>query len=175
MAGIQTGSKTFISLTDVPDSYATFGNFIVSVKGTENGLHFIPQSIVTPTTFISLTDCPGSYAGAGGKFVQVNIVENGLVFVYFGIVSLAADHIVVGGDYTIIMDASGGLRTVTIPDATTNIGRVLNIKKFDNTVNIVTLIPSVGGQTIEFGPNYNLTVKGQSVTIQSNGINWYVI
>jgi hypothetical protein len=174
MAQIQSGSKQFIQLLDVPNTYAGSGNKIVSVKGTVDGLEFIPPAGAV-TTFLSLTDTPANYTGAGGKFVVVNVAENGLEFKYYGIINVNVNTVVGQSDYTIIMDATGGIRTVLVPDATLYTGRILNIKKFDNSANVVSIVSMAFGQTIEFVPTYNLTVKGQSVTIQSDGTNWYII
>ena len=175
MAERSGGVKRFIQLTDTFPAYTGLGNRLVSVKGTENGLETVPQSFGPVSTFLALTDTPNSYAGAGGQHVEVNPAENALVFGFYGIRNVAGDAIVVSGDYTIIIDASGANRTVGVVDATTNTGRILNIKKSDSSGNTVKVDPIVVGQTIDGLPTYMLTVQNQSVTIQSDGTNWYVI
>jgi hypothetical protein len=37
------GASTFLDLTDTPNDYSTFSGYIVAVKGTEDGLEFIPS------------------------------------------------------------------------------------------------------------------------------------
>jgi hypothetical protein len=175
MSSISSGVKRFTQLVDVPQSYTGLGNRIVSVKGTENGLETVAQSVGPVSTFLALSDTPGSYAGAGGQHVEVNTAENALIFGYFNIRNQAIDAVVVSGDYTIIMDASGGNRTITIPSAVTNSGRILNFKKSDNSVNTVLINPLIAGQTIDGVSTYRLTVQYQTVTIQSDGTNWYII
>jgi hypothetical protein len=175
MASRSGGVNRFTQLADVPQSYVGLGNQLVTVKGTENGLETIPQSGGPVTTFLSLTDCPHSYAGTAGQHPEVNTAENALIFKFYGIRNVNVNAVVIAGDYTIIMDASGGDRTVGIVDATTNTGRILNIKRFDASLNTLTIFPIVGGQTIEFVNKYLLTSKGQSITIQSDGANWYII
>jgi len=174
MSNIQTGRKPFIQLTDVPNSYVGLGNRIVTVKGTEDGLETIPQSAGTVTTFLALTDTPASYAGASSKYVKVNPAANALEFVYFPLRSQAVNAILTVNDFTLLMDASGGTRTATLPSAATVTGIIYNIKKIDTSGNIVT-ITTIGGQTIDGASTYSLTVQYQSVTIQSDGSNWFII
>jgi hypothetical protein len=174
MSKIETGRKTFIQLTDVPQSYVGLGNRVVTVKGTEDGLETIPQSTVTPTTFIALTDTPASYAGASSKFVKVNSTANGLEFVYFPIRTSLISTTLTVNDFTVMMNATGGNVVATLPDATTVTGIVYNIKKKDTTANIVT-ISATGAQTIDNIGSLTLTVPYQSITIQSDGANWWII
>lgn len=177
MADIAPGSIgrfPFIQLTDVFQSYAGLGNRIVTVKGTQDGLETIPQSTVTPTTFLALTDTPASYVGASSKFVKVNPAANALEFVYFPLRSQNTDAILTVNDYTILMDASLGNRTVTLPNASTVTGIIYNIKKTDSSGNFVT-ITATGGQTIDGNGTFALTVQYQSITIQSDGSNWFII
>lgn len=168
------GKKRFIQLTDVPQSYTGLGNRIVTVKGTEDGLETIPQSFGPVSTFLVLTDTPNTYAGASSKYVKVNPAANALEFVYFPIRTSLIDTTLTINDYTVLVNATGGNTTVTLPDAATVTGIIYNIKKKDTTINIVT-ISAVGGQTIDNTPNQTLTVPYQSITIQSDGANWWVI
>lgn len=168
------GKKRFIQLTDVPQSYTGLGNRIVTVKGTEDGLETIPQSFGPVSTFLVLTDTPNTYAGASSKYVKVNPAANGLEFVYFPIRTTLINTTLTVDDYTVLINATGGNTTVTLPDATTVTGIIYNIKKVDVTTNIVT-ISAVGGQTIDNILSQTLTVQFQSMTIQSNGSNWWIL
>ena len=68
--------KSFLTLTDTPDSYAGVANYYVAVNPTATGLKFTstnPASVtVPPMSFINLQDCPNSYSGSSGKIVTSN-------------------------------------------------------------------------------------------------------
>lgn len=77
-------------------------------------------------------------------------------------------------DQTLFVDTSTA-KTVVLPDATLYGGRLFRIK--DSTgnagVNNIT-INSLGGN-IDGSPSYIMNTNYQAVTIQSNGLNWYLI
>jgi hypothetical protein len=78
--------KSFLTLTDTPDSYAGVANYYVAVNPTATGLKFTstnPASVtVPPMSFINLKDCPNSYSGTSGKIVTSN--GAGLIFTTVG-------------------------------------------------------------------------------------------
>lgn len=184
--------SSFISLSDTPGTYVGAGSDVVQVNVGETDLEFVTvASILALGSFLDLFDTPASYVGQSGNLVRVNAVPDGLEFVTPAstiagvpiapsgfspnIRSQNSDAIQTVNDYTILIDASLGNRQVTILSAIGNQGRILNVKKIDATANIVTLLPVVGGQTIDGSPTYVLTVQYQSVTIQSDNANWFII
>lgn len=173
------GVSTFITLTDCPNSYAgQAGNFI-NVNAGQSGLQFITPgtiaSIIGPLiSFLQLSDTPNAYTNTAGQYVKVNSAENALIFSYFPIRSVAGDAVLTVNDFTVLIDAGGADSTATLPDASTVSGIVYNIKKIDGTGNIVTITP-FGGQTVDDDVNRKLTVHYESITIQSNGANWFII
>jgi len=78
-------------------------------------------------------------------------------------------------DYTITVDASGGNRTINLPNtASTTVGRIFNIKKTDSSGNSV-FIDAFGTQTIDGNTVRTSTVQYTNVQIQSDGTNWQVL
>lgn len=89
-----------------------------------------------------------------------------------------------GSNYTIgsnddvaLVTNAGSDLTITLPDATTVEGKVIDIKKIDsgNTM----FIKSVSGQTLD-GTNIDasplaVTIQYENVTIISNGVNWFIL
>lgn len=140
---------------------------------------YAPQGVAAPgtpgvTTFLGLTDEPGSYTGAAGQYVKVNAAQTALIFQYFPIRSVAGDAVLSTTDFTVLIDTGGVDRVATLPDASTVTGIVYNIKKTDGAVNIVTITP-FGSQTVDNAANRKLTVHYESITIQSDGANWFII
>lgn len=88
------------------------------------------------------------------------------------IVKKTADYTVVDTDYTILANATSNAFTLTLPDATTSTGRVLIIRKTDESANALTFSSAVKiSESTSFTTlNINTTIR-----IQSDGTNWYKI
>lgn len=81
---------------------------------------------------------------------------------------------VLSDTYLLLVDATSGPVTVTLPAAADHSGRILNIKKIDASANVVT-IDANGAETIDGAANETLSSQWESRKIISNGINWYLI
>lgn len=78
-------------------------------------------------------------------------------------------------DNTLLVNASSGSVTITLPPVTNIIGRIYTVKKIGGSIdNAVTLQPQ-GGAQIEGAANYIIYNNYTYVTIQTDGSNWYVI
>lgn len=77
-------------------------------------------------------------------------------------------------DGTVLVDCTGGAITTTLPTAVNIPGKVYNIKKIDSTVNAVT-IDGNGAETIDGAATQVISFQYDSLTIQSDGANWYII
>lgn len=73
-------------------------------------------------------------------------------------------------DFFILCDATGGAFNVTLPAATNKDGRIYHIKKTDVSANAITIIG-----TIEGAVNPTLAAQYNSMTIYSDGTNWFTI
>lgn len=82
-------------------------------------------------------------------------------------VNKTANYTASGEDTYIIMDATAGALTVTVPAATALPGAVLTIKKTDASGNVVTV-----GTTVDGTLNPTLAAQYKSMTIQSDGTRW---
>lgn len=77
--------------------------------------------------------------------------------------------------YIILVDASAGDVTLTLPAASAQPGRVIEIKKIDSSTNQVIIDPS-GADTIEGESTLELLFYGEAVPIVSDGISeWSVL
>lgn len=85
-------------------------------------------------------------------------------------ITVTGNYTVLASDYTILCSASSAF-SVTIPSATTNIGRVLQIKKTDSTNTQVTI---TGSQNIDNSNNLIITEPYTAVTLQSDGTQWWI-
>lgn len=88
-------------------------------------------------------------------------------------VTTAVSH-VAGDEVYIYVDASGGPRSVTLPNpATIAVGRIYVIQKTDASNNAVTIAPV--GAMINGAANFAISGNGDTVTAQYNGVEWRII
>lgn len=77
-------------------------------------------------------------------------------------------------DDVILCDCSSNAITVNLPAASDYIGKVFYIKKIDVSVNSTT-VDGDGSETIDGSTTISLTTQYESVTIVSNGTNWFIL
>ncbi len=76
--------------------------------------------------------------------------------------------------HTVLVDASGGPRTITLPAVAGCTRRRYEIKKTDSSANIVT-VDGNGAETIDGSSSYTLAMQYKSVTIVCDGSTWHVV
>ena len=73
----------------------------------------------------------------------------------------------------VVMDATNGPRTITLPAAPLPVNTVVAVKKTDTTSNVVTVqAPQGSGKTIDGDPNLLLTGTEAAATLVYDGANW---
>jgi hypothetical protein len=85
-----------------------------------------------------------------------------------------ANYLLTASDYTIRVDCSSGVITLTLPDAAANTGRIYVIKKVDASGN-KAVIDANASQTIDGSLTAEIQVQYLALTLQSNGSNWDII
>lgn len=81
---------------------------------------------------------------------------------------------ITAGEYFIAVDASGGNRTLTLPDIATENGRVIVLKKVDASGNTVTFA-AFAGDTIDGAASVSTTTQYDSWTVIADGVEWRLI
>lgn len=105
-------------------------------------------------------DTPGNGPPPGGGFTT-------------NLITINADYTAKVHDTIILVDASAGPVTITLPKANAK-GLHLSIKKIDSSENAV-LIKTQAGETIEGNANCSITVKFGWYSIVAAGNNMWVI
>ena len=85
----------------------------------------------------------------------------------------AATYSILASDYTIIANPTSNSIVLTLPTAVGATGRVYNIKRTVQNANSLT-INTTSSQTIDGGLTAIIT-RQSSVTIQSDGSNWWIL
>lgn len=73
-----------------------------------------------------------------------------------------------------LCDATAAAVVVNLPSAVGISGRQFTVKKTDASVNTVTIDPN-GTETVDGAATRALSAQHASVTIVSNGANWFVV
>jgi hypothetical protein len=76
-------------------------------------------------------------------------------------------------DRMIVVDASSGPVTVSLPAAATVSGKEFDIKKIDATASAMILDPD-GTETIDGSTTISTIIQYTSITIKSDGVTWWI-
>ena len=77
-------------------------------------------------------------------------------------------------NYVVLADASSSSVRIQLPAASLHTGRTYHIKKIDSTTNLVTLSGNIA-ETIDGLNTQAINAQYISLTIVSNGTNWFII
>jgi hypothetical protein len=169
-----TGSNT-IGVVGMSTSASGTGvsGIASGTSGTKYGGNFTVSGTAT-TNY-------GVYATASGGTTNYGLYVNAGISSFQGstnqkYVAKTANYTADATDYTILVDATSGAVTITLPAAagTAVAGRIYIIKKTDVSGNAVT-VDANGSETIDGATTYPLASQWKYVTIQSDGVNWFVI
>lgn len=90
------------------------------------------------------------------------------------VTSVSADTTLTADHHTVLVDATSGNITITLPTATGIDGREYIIKKIDSSSNTVTITPQ-SSQTIDGQSNYVLSAQNKYIEVKAANGNYYII
>lgn len=165
------------AITDLAAIYEKTAN-----KGIANGYAGLNASakvsdatlespVITHAADVTTLHLP-SQIGNSGKYLYTN----GTVASWSApsVVNKTGAYTLTSTDSTVICDATSGAFTITLPTAVGISGMLYNIKKIDATGNAIT-IATASSQTIDGTITKSLNMRYESITVQSNGTNWYIL
>lgn len=88
--------------------------------------------------------------------------------------TITASGAALSTDYTILVDASGGAVTVTLPAVSASSGLFLTTKAIDISGGVVT-IDGAGAETIDGATTQVISAQYDSLTIHCDGTEWWII
>jgi len=80
----------------------------------------------------------------------------------------------VSSDYTILVNCSSANITITLPAISSCVNKIYNIKKIDNT-GYTVIVDGNTSETIDGSLTQIIYTQYESLTIQNNGTNWYIL
>jgi hypothetical protein len=153
--GLTAGQQQFAST-------ATPGGRQTAVPSV-NGQWIIPLGIAKDSTTIVIN---GALSSTATK------ITGSAVGQFLNVVSTSIDLTLTNTNDVVLASASSGLRTITLPIPSS--GKTLTIKKTDSVANSVRVLPA-GSETIDGVASYNLSVQYESITVTTDGTNWFII
>lgn len=127
-----------------------------------------PSNTEARVYYNTAVDMPKYYDGVAWRFLAPRGFES--------INAVSADYTVLDNDgyNTIAVTTSTTNRTVTLPTAADNTGRVLKIVKIDNASGKV-IVDGESTEAVGTGTTFDLHIINDYVTLQCNGTKWLVI
>lgn len=166
---LTTGTNaTFLGYGSGPGSVGAIGlNFMTAVgsNAVVDSANTIVLGRSTDTTVIGTTAINANATALlqiAGNIALTNIATK------------SANYSIVTTDSVIIADASTAAFTITLPNANIGKGTEFKIKKKDSSANVVT-VATVSSQLIDGATTFNIGTQYASITIVSDGIQWWVI
>lgn len=154
-SGLSVGKQVFASETTPGGTQAS--------SPTLAGRWVVPVGIATSASTLTVN--------AAGSSTAVKITSEVDPFVYASVVSVSTNTTLTTGNTVVLVSASGGSRTITLPAPTA--GKILIIKKTDSSLNTVVISPPSG--TIDGAASKSLLTQYDSLTIVSDGTNFFII
>lgn len=84
---------------------------------------------------------------------------------------ISGTHTIQGGTL-FVCDSSGGSFTITLPPAGSWVGRVITVKQISATGTVT--VDGDGSETIDGSADFPLATQYDSVTVISDGSNWFI-
>ncbi|MCX2575629.1 hypothetical protein [Pedobacter sandarakinus] len=179
-----TGLEASLSAKEGEAFLGTGKNYITSNEGTfvnatqTDGVQFIFGKQFNPSG-VQTYKFPTN-TGAANQVLTTNGTTNAQLIwkdlsaasIKSNIIKITAGYTTTADDYTILVNATTGGITLTLPTASSSLGRILVIRKTDETSNLLTFSEAIKiSETTSFTTlNVNSTIR-----IQSDGIAWYKI
>ncbi len=135
----------------------------------EGGTVYVIQRNEFSIEFLDVSNLP--FLSGSNTFTGTNTFESSVAF---SIVSTSSDLMLTDTHHTVLVDASGGSITITLPSASGINGRVYIVKKIDSSSNAV-VVQAQTGQTIDGMSSVSLTNRFATIAVQAYGGNWYII
>lgn len=90
------------------------------------------------------------------------------------VTTVTGSYAVTAADYSVLVNATSGALSVTLPPAASSARRILHVKKIDASVNPVTVDPN-GSEQIEDATTQRLLRQGDNLMLACDGTAWRVL
>lgn len=139
------------------------GNFLSAVT-----------NIFTANTKAKSAEVNANFQQVVGLFNNTNYdAKHGTVFLT--VTDKSADYTILDNDgyHTFLMTTGASNRTITLPTALDNAGRIIKFKKIDSGAGAL-IIDGEGAETIEDAPTVTLSNRYDAIQVTCNGVEWFI-
>jgi hypothetical protein len=163
-------SPNYIDLnaSETIDLLANAGNITVTAQSGGN-IILVPDGAVSVSSkkITDLADPDSDQDAATKLYVDLAVAD----IVYSSVAAVSSNTTLTNGNSIVLATGGAGGITVTLPAPTS--GKIFNIKKVDAGVGVITISPPSG--TIDGAASKTLTTQYDSLTITSDGTNFFII
>lgn len=159
----QLTASAGVTDTDLLLTVVSGASGFLSRKTTAAQLCEFVTSSISNLSLTSISASSANFANISGKL-------NGLAT---NVVTVSADATLNSANHIVLVNAVGGNKNITLPDAVEVPNFQFAIKKIDASVNIVTVLPS-GSQTIDGISSRIINTQYEAVLLVSDGLNWFI-
>jgi hypothetical protein len=190
---VQVGAN--VTITAPTTSYVRLtGGTLTSVGGIAGGVNGQKLTLINRTLSTISINNEDTVATAADRIVvgtgaSFNLPNNGSIEVIYDsttsrwvvigasststlVTSVSADTVLTSLNDVVLVNASGGARTITLPSPVS--GKRISVKKTDSSANAV-IISRSSAETIDGNSSVSLASQYDSYTIISDGTNWFII
>jgi hypothetical protein len=138
-------------------------------EGTPIGLLLTITKDISPSNLYKYLF---SYQTQEGTLKRVEVTQE--LNVITPVAEFNSDKTLGTDDVSALVNATGGVVTITLPSAVGNEGKEYRIKKVDASGNAVVISAQVG-ETIDGSLTQSLPAQWDSMYVMSSGSNWFII
>lgn len=165
-----------ISVSDITNptelgSYTGTGSSLALVYEIGGGVNKATL-YVWDSAVVSGANSPFVVAGLSGYWIAIGGTYN-VAGPRKSITTVTGNYTILADDDILLINATGGDITVTLPTAVGIKGKVYTTKRIDNSANTVT-VDGDGSETVDDNADYNLFYL-EFVEIGSDNSNWWTI
>lgn len=172
---VVTDGSGFISASAATATEVGYLSGVTSSIQTQLGTKLTNPLTTTGDLIYSSSGTTGARLGIGSD-QQILKVVSGLPAWAWPLSSQASQsttYSIAATDNVVLLSASGGAFTATLPTAASVTGKVIIVKKTDSTLNAIT-IATTSSQTIDGSLTTTLNTQYEALTLVSDGSNWQI-
>ena len=154
-----------------PVNFYTDSSFGFKATGGSTRFNISSSNVVTYLSILPNIDKARNIGSTSSKFARAYV--NGGTFADVETITAASDSLVTT-DHTVLCDCTSNSIALAIPASSVQQGNNYVIKKIDSTANTVTITPD-SPATIDGAASQTLNFQHQSITLVSDGSNWFIV
>ena len=157
--------------TSRPVNFYTDSSFGFKATGGTTRFNISASNVVTYLNFLPSQDNAKNLGSDATRFARAYV--NSGTFTRVETITAASDSLVTT-DHTLLCDCTSNNIALAIPASSVQEGNNYVIKKIDSTSNTVTITPD-SPATIDGAASQTLNFQHQSITLVSDGSNWFIV